>query len=29
MITANRERIEIDLPGDILFAMRGRGLIMR
>jgi predicted HTH domain antitoxin len=25
MITADRERIEIDLPTDVLFAMRGIG----
>ncbi len=25
MITADRERIEIDLPADVLFAMRGMG----
>jgi predicted HTH domain antitoxin len=25
MATANTERIEIDLPGDLLFAMRGSG----
>ncbi len=25
MLTAHKERIEIDLPGDVLFAMRGFG----
>lgn len=25
MIAAQRERIELDLPGDVLFAMRGVG----